>query len=592
MAATVVSGAKIAGFRWPFVDGRPCTGNVFFVDSGHARASDSPAVGGHGRDPAKPFATIDYAVGQCTANNGDYIYVCPGHAETLAAAAAIDADVAGITIVGIGNGETRPIITMGTTTTVDIDIDAADVYIENIVFKPALDAIVAMIDVNADDFTMKNCEFRDHASYQAVTYIDINGGAANGCDRAKIINTKILATNDGATNGIELGEVADGVEIVGCYIDGDFSNAGIHNPTGKVLTNLLIKDCIVANRETGDHAIELVSACTGFAIDNRMYGDTLGTIFDPGSLKCLGNLEVDAIDESGVGSPRTAAGGFPDDSITNATIADDTILGQDNNNNAFASTSVVANEDGSIIERLEQVQEAVNNGTGSAMATNKSVVDALGTNGTTVTDSAVSVLGAIGADNANNAFASTSIAANEDGSVLERLEQVQEAVNKGSGTALGTNRSIIDEIKGSALNYNGTNYLAVVATFATSTWNSSASHEIVTVTGVVRVRVLAQVVNDVTGGGTIKLGTSVTDWIAATTQTALDAGEIWTSSTIASNIFCPTFSGAVIDRIVSTHDIGYTNATSGTNSGQITFHIWWEPLSSTGAIAAGAGGTL
>lgn len=88
----------------------------------------------------------------------------------------------------------------------------------------------------------------------------------------------------------------------------------------------------------------------------------------------------------------------------------------------YDSSVVVADEDGSIAERLEQVQEAVNRGTGTSIAANKSLVDALGSDGTTVTDSAVSVLGAVGADNANNAFASTNVVANRDGSVLERQE--------------------------------------------------------------------------------------------------------------------------------------------------------------------------
>lgn len=91
----------------------------------------------------------------------------------------------------------------------------------------------------------------------------------------------------------------------------------------------------------------------------------------------------------------------------------------------FDSTGLTANEDGSIIERLEQIQEAVNRGTGTSLAANRSVADALGTDGVTVTDGAVSVLGAIGVDNANNAFASTSVVANRDGSVLERLEDLR-----------------------------------------------------------------------------------------------------------------------------------------------------------------------
>ena len=58
-----------------------------------------------------------------------------------------------------------------------------------------------------------------------------------------------------------------------------------------------------------------------------------------------------------------------------------------------------------------------------------------------------SVTDLIGADTNNNTQATTNVAANEDGSVLERLEQIQEAVNKGSGTALPTNKSIVDAME-------------------------------------------------------------------------------------------------------------------------------------------------
>src|SRR3990167_2616461 len=81
------------------------TGNVFFVDSGASLAVDDTA---HGDSPERPFATLDYAVGQCTASNGDIIYVMPGHAETISADSGVDVDVAGVTIIGVGRGASRP----------------------------------------------------------------------------------------------------------------------------------------------------------------------------------------------------------------------------------------------------------------------------------------------------------------------------------------------------------------------------------------------------------------------------------------------------------------------------------------------------
>jgi len=99
----------------------------------------------------------------------------------------------------------------------------------------------------------------------------------------------------------------------------------------------------------------------------------------------------------------------------------------------YDSTQISTNEDGSVMERLEQIQEAVNKGTGTPIASNKSLVDALGSDGTTVTDSSVTVLGAIGANNADNAFASNLVAPNAVGSVLERLEDLHGDIGDATG---------------------------------------------------------------------------------------------------------------------------------------------------------------
>src|SRR5512139_4050842 len=84
------------------------TGNIWYVNYNHANAADTTA---NGQDPVYPFKTIDYAIGQCTASNGDIIYVMPGHTEDIIAAGSITVDVAGVSIVGLGNGTNRPLIT-------------------------------------------------------------------------------------------------------------------------------------------------------------------------------------------------------------------------------------------------------------------------------------------------------------------------------------------------------------------------------------------------------------------------------------------------------------------------------------------------
>ena len=120
-------------------------GNIFWVDSG----AGSDAYNGTRNFP---FATIDYAIGRCTANNGDIILVKPGHAETITTAGAIAVDVAGISIIGLGSGADRPIITFGSTdNSASVAITAASVTIENIIGTTTDDGLSNPFNVTGDD---------------------------------------------------------------------------------------------------------------------------------------------------------------------------------------------------------------------------------------------------------------------------------------------------------------------------------------------------------------------------------------------------------------------------------------------------------
>jgi len=90
-------------------------GNVWFVGSDVSGASDTA---GYGQNPDSPFATLDYAVGMCTANNHDTIYLLPSHSETWTTTGAkVVLDVAGVRIVGLGQGADRPTFSFGHTGT-------------------------------------------------------------------------------------------------------------------------------------------------------------------------------------------------------------------------------------------------------------------------------------------------------------------------------------------------------------------------------------------------------------------------------------------------------------------------------------------
>lgn len=202
----------------PFV----ITGNVYFVDSGHSAAEDSTAGGTYD----KPFATMDYANGRCTANNGDVVFVQAGHTETVTAAAGLDLDVAGVTWVGLGYGSSRPTINFTTAVGADMDVDAANVTMCNFLFTGGIDALTGPIDINAADCRLINIETRD-VTGQATDFIVTDANA----DRLLIdgwIHRGAAAA--GADTAITL-VGGDDVSIQNFKIYGNFAVAGIENVT-------------------------------------------------------------------------------------------------------------------------------------------------------------------------------------------------------------------------------------------------------------------------------------------------------------------------------------------------------------------------
>jgi hypothetical protein len=211
-------------------------GNVFYVDSGATYASDSAtgaADTAAGKSPDDPFATLDFAIGQCTASNGDIIVVMPGHAETVSAAGGLDIDVAGITIVGVGNGSNKPTVTLGTATTADVDIDAANILIKNIRFVGAIDDLAVMIDANADDLTLEDCEFLTTATAECLNFINF----ATTKDNLTVRRCRFLqpadptGTDGAAATGAIYVVDSENILVEDCTFDGFFETACLHNKT-------------------------------------------------------------------------------------------------------------------------------------------------------------------------------------------------------------------------------------------------------------------------------------------------------------------------------------------------------------------------
>ena len=389
------------------------TGKVFYVDSGAGGSSTSV-----GTTPASAAPTLDDGVNLCTANRGDVIFVMQDHAETIdnGTSDAIDLDVAGITVIGLGNGTDMPEFLYDTATD-ELVIDADNIVVMGLRFLAGVDVVTLAIDVKdgADDCAIIGCEFPEPttSSWEFIRAIVITTA-----DRL-LIQGCLQYTVDavGATNFIDNdGGVTNGCKYIGNVCIGEYAEGVIHSDDADLENFVAYND--LSNTTSGQHAIEFTAAATGTLLLNTVFTDAEATSIDPGSLKCFGNLVSIAIDTSGVIFPALA------DLATN-------LIGVDDADNAAATTSVASNRDGSILERLEFLIKYFETGTPGALvapANTFSLLDILGSDGSTTTGAvAGSLLGAIGTDEsaASTAFASTSVEADIDGSALERLEFVQ-----------------------------------------------------------------------------------------------------------------------------------------------------------------------
>jgi hypothetical protein len=237
----------------------PVTGNLFFVDS-----STGSATGGHTVDT--PAATITQALALCTANKGDVIYLFPGHAEIISAAAGIAITKAGVSIIGLGSGTLQPKITFDTIISADLDIDAANVTLENIHFTANFADITAPIDVNAQFCTIRKCRFSETATnMNAVIWIL---GGSTTTSSGLVVEDCVADDADAAnTHFVSLPGTDRGNIIRRNYLYGDWGTAAI-GAAGNVV-NIQVHGNTIYNAATdNDSCVNIATAGTGFVSFN------------------------------------------------------------------------------------------------------------------------------------------------------------------------------------------------------------------------------------------------------------------------------------------------------------------------------------
>ncbi len=240
------------------------TGNVFYVSSATGTAT------GPGYSPETAFSTIDAAIGACTAGNGDVVYVLPGHTETIVAASGIDLDVAGVSVIGLGQGTNRPTVTFGTSTAATIDFSAANCTLNNIRCVNNIDSLAAFIEGGASGATIEDCDFIGSSTKEYLCGVSIPTTYDDWTiRRCRFVQpTDPAGTNGAAGTGAVYLVDSENVLVEDCEFRGCFETAAIHNKT-TAAANLWVKRCWgLGSTSTADSVpFVLVSTATGGAAE-------------------------------------------------------------------------------------------------------------------------------------------------------------------------------------------------------------------------------------------------------------------------------------------------------------------------------------
>jgi len=230
------------------VRGLPITlahpGEVFWVNS----STVLPTGGVGGSDSGKgtyqrPFSTIDYAIGRCTASRGDIIMVMPGYTEDIAVASGITLDVPGVAIVGLGVGSLRPTITFSETAST-IVISAANCSIINMVFEAAKAEVVTGISLtaDADGTSFEAIESYEGAAAGTYNFVDFTT-LATGANNLSWKDCKFIG-KDASNDAFITGVAHQGFYVDNCYFAANIAQTAANglidssgNITDMVITN-------------------------------------------------------------------------------------------------------------------------------------------------------------------------------------------------------------------------------------------------------------------------------------------------------------------------------------------------------------------
>lgn len=275
-------------------------GNVYYVDS------ENGDDGRVGTSPEASLATLDTAIGKCSANQGDMIVVLPGHSESEASDASIATlDVDGVTVVGLGVGDDMPTFNLGHADAT-FTISGADCRVSGLKFVSTIADVAVGVTMTAasDNSIVENCVFRDSADDEEMLVGISVAGAAHG---VKLIGNDFKTTLAAGSDNAILADAVTDLEVRDNVAYGKYATGAML--TSDVLTRATIVDNIFVNAEAAIGIALNGSTSTGILARNFLGGTTsiAAALTGEDAMWCFENYITGAEAASGILDPGADA---------------------------------------------------------------------------------------------------------------------------------------------------------------------------------------------------------------------------------------------------------------------------------------------
>ena len=259
--------SKWSGGNMIIYPGDAGPGAEYFVDSVNGDDTNND-----GTNWDNAVATLDTAIGLCTGSIGEKIYVAPWHVEDLSAGDDVDADVAGVEIIGLGFGNNRPTFTY-TNAAGEFVIGASNVIVRNMIFNASVTTVLLAIDIETTNtgVIIDGCRFGvDTAATDEFATAIVVG---DQCNNYVISNCEFHQGTAAAVAAIKIDADTDYGTIVGCFVTGDYSTACILGDEADdmiyIANNILYNGQVTGIGLNTEPCIELHASTTGVIEFNR-----------------------------------------------------------------------------------------------------------------------------------------------------------------------------------------------------------------------------------------------------------------------------------------------------------------------------------